>query len=338
MNNNSTKWKDFLLKSSLPLEYDVKKLLGKYGCIGDYEYTYLRKDENGITNEFSYDIDASYIKGSHFFNLMIECKFRDSSTDWIFVPEQYGGMDEIDAHSFLHPIDHFTKKKKFLPLDYEPLAPLCGKGIELTSSGQNPKTITQAVSQLSYAMAEQFLSCMEYQIEKLIPETIFYNIPVIVTTANLIRLRENITIDEIKRSKAITEIGTQEECLVLKNNIGRDLEQYNFDKFLNFIKKYGRAKLNKKLKSFNDDIVFVSSVIAKYYCPRAVLIIQFTDANTGFQKLFSFLDEIIKPTEKTFKRMKERQKRMDDFAKKLEKSKAKAKIIDATSSSNKNNS
>lgn len=324
MDNNSTKWKDFLLKSSLPLEYEVKKLLDEYKCVGSYEYTYLRKDENGLNCEFSYDIDEAYIKGGHFFNLMIECKFRDPSTDWVFIPEEYGGMDEIDSYCFLNPVDHFAKKK-FIDLDYEPLAPLCGKGIELTSGGQNPKTITQAVSQLSYAMAEKILDSMENQINRWIPEVIFYNVPIIVTTANLIRLKENTTIDEIKRSKTIEEIGTKEECLVLKNNIGRDLEQYSFDKFLQFIDKYGRAELNKKLNSFNKDIVFVSSVIAKNYCPQAVAIIQFTDTNHGFQKLFNFFNEIAKPTEKTLRRTRERQERRDAVSKKLGEFKAKSK-------------
>lgn len=340
MYDNSTKWKDFLLKSSLPLEYDVKKLLEKYGCVGDYEYTYLREDENGVINEFSYDIDASYIKNSHFFNLMIECKYRDSSTDWIFIPDKYGGMQEIDTYAFLNPVDHFTKKKKFRPLDYEPLAPLCGKGIEIASTGQNPKTITQAASQLSYAMAEQIISSMEHQIEELLTtsEIIFYNIPIIVTTANLIRLRENITLEEIKKVNTISDIATKEECLVLKNNIGRDLEKYNFDKFIHFIKKYGRAKLNKKLNSFNDDIVFVSSVIAKYYCPQAVAIIHFSDSNAGFQRLFNFINEVVEPTEKTFKRMKERQKRLDLINKTLETIKTKSKDISKKSVPYKNKS
>jgi hypothetical protein len=181
------------------------------------------------------------------------------------------------------------------------------------------------MSQLSYAMAEKILDSMEHQINEWIPEIIFYNVPIIVTTANLIRLKENTTIDEIKKSKTIAEIGTKEDCLVLKNYIGRDLEQYSFDKFRQFIKEYGQAELNKKLNSFNDDIVFVSSVIAKHYCPQAIAIIQLTDTNSGFQKLFSFLDEVIKPTEKTFERMKERQKRMDAFARNLEEAKAKSK-------------
>lgn len=147
----------------------------------------LKEDENEIVNEFYYDIDASYIDAENFFDLMIECKYRDPSTDWIFIPENYGGMNEIESHTFLNPVDHFTKNNKFSSLDFEPLGALCGKGIEITSNGQSPKTITQAISQLSYAMAGKVVSAMEHQIDESLTtyEIIFYNVPIIVTTANI---------------------------------------------------------------------------------------------------------------------------------------------------------
>ena len=320
MNDNSSKWKDFLLKSSIPLEYEVKKLLDKYGCVSNYEFTYLRQDENKIVNEFSYDIDASYIKGAHFFELMIECKYRDLSTNWIFTPEDYGGIDEIEHYSFINPNDHFTQATKFLRLEYEQFAPLCGKGIEINSNGQNPKSITQAINQISYGMAEKVISGMEHQIEKLLAtsEVIFYGIPIIVTTANLYRLKENVTIKEIKNSNQIIEISTKEDCLILKTPTGRHLENYNLEKFSNFIEKYGASELNKKLKSFNADIGFVCSVISKSYCPNAMAIVQFTDDNKGFKKLFDFLNEIVKPTTTTMEKQMKKQQKMKQLANKLE--------------------
>ena len=325
MSDKSKKWKDFLLKSSIPLEYEVKQLLDKYGCVSNYEFTYLRPDENEVVNEFSYDIDASYIKGRHFFELMIECKYRDLSTNWIFIPDNYGGMDEIEHYSFINPNDHFTQENKFLRLDYEPLAPLCGKGIEINSNGQNPKTITQAINQLSYAMAEKVISGMEHQIEKLLTtsEIIFYNIPIIVTTANLYRLKDDVTMQEIKNSNDINSIASKEECLILKAPKSKHLENYNFQEFLRFIRKYGQEELNKKLKSFNEDIGFVCSVITKNYCPSAIAIIQFTESNRGFKKLFEFLNEIVKPTEKTINRQMERQKRLEEMSEKFEELKKK---------------
>lgn len=317
MSDKSKKWKDFLLKSGVPLEYEVKQLLDKHGCISNYEFTYLRPDENEIINEFSYDINASYIYGGHLFELMVECKYRDQSTNWIFTPENYQGIDEIEHYSFLNPNDHFTQKNKFSRLDYEPYGPLCGKGIEINSDAQNPKTISQAIHQLSYAMAEKVVSGMEHQIEELLSssEVIFYAVPIIVTTANLYRLKNDITIQEIKTSNEISEISTKEDCLILKTPTGKHLENYNFQHFAQFIEKYGQERLNQKLKSFNKDINFVFSVIAQHYCPSCIAIIQFTESNIGFQKLFAFLDEVILPTEKTIKREKEKQRKMTELSK-----------------------
>ncbi|PKP23042.1 MAG: hypothetical protein CVU05_01305 [Bacteroidetes bacterium HGW-Bacteroidetes-21] len=319
MKKEYSKWKDFLLKSSIPLEYEVMQLLSENGCVGNYEYTYLREDENEVINEFSYDIDASYIKGGDFFDLMIECKYRDPSTNWIFIPENYGGINEIESYAFLNPIDHFTKEKKFLPLDYEPLGALCGKGIEITSGGQNPKTITQTISQLSYAMAEKIVSAMEHQIDELLAtsEVIFYNVPIIVTTANLYRLNENVTMEEIKKASNIEDVGTKEDCIILNGNIGTDLEYFNLSKFSKFINSRGKDFLNEKLKSFNKDIGFVLSVIAKQYSPQAIAVIQYSEPNNGFKKLFDYLNEVHSPSEKTDLRMQEKQKRMEDISKKI---------------------
>ena len=116
-----------------------------------------------------------------------------------------------------------------------------------------------------------------------------------------------MTINDIKNSSEIPEVSTKEDCLVLKTPTGKHLENYNLEKFVNFIEKYGVSELNKNLKSFNKNIEFVCSVIAQHYSPSAMAIIQFTEENNGFKKLFDFLNELVKPTEKTLNRQKEKQ-------------------------------
>jgi hypothetical protein len=139
-----------------------------------------------------------------------------------------------------------------------------------------------------------------------------------VTTANLYRLNDNVTIKKIKDSNDISAISTKEHCLILKTPIGKHLENYNLQEFFQFIGKYGQDELNKKLKSFNEDIGFVCSVIAQNYCPSAIAVVQFTETNQGFKKLFEFLDEIVKPTEKTINREIERQKKIEEMSTKFE--------------------
>ncbi|OQP43448.1 hypothetical protein A4H97_11075 [Niastella yeongjuensis] len=327
MANN--KWKDYLLKSGLPLEYEVLDFLDSKKCISSFEYSYLRPDENLIENEFSFDIDSSYIKDHHFFKLLIECKYRDSSTNWLFLPGEYGGPSELSHTAFLHPCDHFTKTTKF-PYRHPELPPIakpCLKGIELTSDGQNPKTITQAVNQLSYAMAEMIVDDMVHQIEELLAtsEVIFYNVPIIVTTANLFRIKENTTIEKIKETENLLDIATKEDCLVLQTKIGKDLQRHNRKLFSEFINERGEEILNKKLKSFNDDIGFVCEVISSNYCPESILVIQHTPDNKAFEKLFELFDDVVSPSKPTHKYLNDEMQRLKELLGKVDKLKPKMK-------------
>lgn len=319
---SNAKWKDFLLKSGLPLEYEVKEFLDSQNCVSSFDYSYFRNDENSIINEFSFDINAAYIEKNHFFKLAIECKYRDRSTNWLFLPGTYGGMSELGHTSFLHPLDHFTKHTKF-PFKYPELPPIgkaCLKGIEITSDGQNPKTITQAVNQLSYAMAEMVVEDMISQIEEHLAtsEMIFYNVPIIVTTANLFRLNENVTIEMIKETDKLSEIATEEDCLIIDSKIGKDLERHNKGVFTNFINEYGKNNLNKKLKSFNDDIDFLTDVISSNYAPQAILVLKHTPDNIAFKKLFQLIKEVINPSKKTIEYFKQENKRITEIAKKIQ--------------------
>ena len=52
------KWKDCLLSSSLPFEFEIAKLLASAGFFISADYTYSRTDA-GVTKDFSVDIEAS---------------------------------------------------------------------------------------------------------------------------------------------------------------------------------------------------------------------------------------------------------------------------------------
>lgn len=188
-------WKDFLLKSGLPLEFEVMRYLENKKCIGGYEQSYIRESESNLEKEFSYDIDTSYIKDTHYVDLMVECKYRHESTKWVFTPESYNSYSDIQFASFLHPNDYFIKKERRdfvreFPIE---LAPLASKGIEITSSGQNPKTIDQAFAQLSYGMMAHIISAIQTQLlnrsQNDLGITTFYTVPIVVTTAKLFRMK-----------------------------------------------------------------------------------------------------------------------------------------------------
>ena len=291
------KWKDYLLKSGLPLENDIKNILDSKGCISNFDYSYRRISEDNTIKEFSFDIDSSYIKANHFFNLMVECKYRDPSTSWIFIPGEFHGFSGLGYTSFLHPCDHFNQMNKIekYEINRQPIGKACEKGIEILSSGNNSKSITQAIHQLSYAMAERYTDTMRHQVERLLgkEEIIHYNIPIIVTTASLFRLIEEKTIDDIKKAERIQDVATKEEYLVLDINTSKDLEEYNKAIFKDFIECYGMEELNKLLNSFDDDIKNVCHVISSHYAPKAILIVHHKQNNETLGKLFELMDYIV---------------------------------------------
>lgn len=313
-------WKDYLLRSGLPLENDVRNYLNSKGCIASFEYSYLRRDESKIEKEFSYDIDASYIKGANFIDLMVECKHRHETTKWVFTPKDYGGPDEIDPNCFMHPSDHFVPLKfPFRGLFPEQLAPLCSKGVEVTTSGDNEKTITQAISQLCYAFAPKIVDAIEHQIDKLlVNDFIFYHLPVIATTTELYRLRDDVDINKIKSAESLEEISEKHNCLVLKHSTGTHLEKYNLDIFREYLAKVEEGKLKEKLCSFTDNLGHLFSVLAAHYSPQAIVVVHYSKDDNGFDSLLEYIDRIMKPPEDLVKKLQEQERQHEKMLRDIE--------------------
>lgn len=310
---NNNKWKDYFLKSGVPLEYEVKKLLDKHLCSTKFEHSYLRKDKTDVLTEFSYDLNSVFIDEMNYFDLMIECKYRDPSTNWVFLPEYKTNKTSLSLNSILHPNDHFTIENKYnFELFEMPFLAQTGlKGIEITSDGQNPKTITQAVNQLSYGLSRQYLEGMIEHLESNngIEDMIFYHIPIIVTTANLYLLNENVSIDDIKKSNDINDIATEQTDLVINCNTGKDLEIYNRQIFNVLLDRFDKSYLKKRLKSKFDDVEMMISVLSRIHCPSSIYVINHKSGTDSFEKLFDLIQEIVHPTNKTIRFMKDKQKK-----------------------------
>ena len=294
----SKAWQQTLLSSGLPLENDICSHLALRGCIGRFEYSYLKPDENSVDREFSYDVDASYIRGPYFMNLMIECKYRHPGARWIFAPAEYGGPDELEANDFLHVIDDFmTPKFAYRHRFPRTLAPLCSKGVELLADGANEKTITQATHQLAYALAPQLASSIDNQANRWLTKDIaFFNIPIIITTAELFRLNEATTIQKIREAREIEDVASKSESLVLKYFPGADLQRYNRKVLQAHLDRSDAKKLKSAFKSYTKDLSHWYSNLAGHQCPRAIVVISVAHSNAGLDRLFDYLDELVTPS------------------------------------------
>lgn len=292
-------WQQSLLSSGLPLESDILAYLeSKKSCVAKFHYSYLKADELAIEREFSYDIDASYIRHRYFMDLMVECKYRHPGTRWVFAPGSYGGFGELDKNDFLHPFDHFVKPTfPYSGRFPRELAPVCTKATELLPDGTNEKSVTQAVYQLAYALATKIESAVEHQVERLlVDDHIFFHIPIIATTAALHRLNDGVRIHDIRQAKELDEVATCEPCLILSYDIGAELYRHNMQVFAGLRRRLGDEKLKKSLSTFTKDLDHFFSVMARHYCPRAIVVLTVDANQTGFEKLFAYLDNIVSPS------------------------------------------
>jgi exonuclease VII small subunit len=321
---SENKWKNFLLKSSLPLEYEVQRLLENNDYQTEYEYSYIRRDENNIENEFSYDINAYRYEGGdtergHYFELMIECKYRDPSTNWIFSPEKFFGNSDFRPQSYLNSSDFFTKSNRFVfGTVVEECFPPCGKGIELHTNGQNPKSIEQALKQLSYAMPRKFLNGVRNQLHYSdMLDTVWFHIPIIVTTANLYRMYEGVGIADIRKAKSIDAIAQKVDGLLMRYSQGEDLKRYAKQNLDDFIELEGMDLLKEKYNREDVDFDFWLKNNPMKYCD-SILVLNFSEENAGFKKLFKQIEELINPSKETLEKFKKKIDELDEIIKEIE--------------------
>ena len=105
---NNNRWKDYFLKSGVTLEYEVEKLLDKYLCSTKFEHSFLRKDRTDVLKKFSYDLNSVFIYEMNYFDLIIERKYRDPSTNWIFLPDYKNKWNYFSFSKF-----NITPKRPF---------------------------------------------------------------------------------------------------------------------------------------------------------------------------------------------------------------------------------
>ena len=289
-------WKDFLLKSSLPLEYEVARLLESQGYKTGYDYSYTRKDENDLEKVFSFDVNAVKIDGAFAINLMIECKYRHPTTKWIFLPEKKEGYLRQTDVPFLHYNDSLSQR--FALLSHLGLGrleiPLTSKGIEITDSGDNPKTLHQAVYQLSYAFAGNIIAAFQKELATgILDSKIHIHVPLIITTAELYCMRRDVTIKDIADAESIENVAAKRNHIILKTESDPELMRHNKAIFGRFLEDEGvRIKEIRKdsYDLFENDL----NELAKGHLPKAMIILQMTDGGEPLTSLLKNIADSIK--------------------------------------------
>ncbi|HEY1059494.1 MAG TPA: hypothetical protein VGE55_12260 [Limnobacter sp.] len=227
------KWKESLLKSSLPLEHAVAELLAKNDWHVWGQYSYSRKNENGLGTDFSADIHASREyneEGQCFGNLdvLIECKYASPGVKWVFLPypetaQLFSGMLKVfEQGSNKRITNHKPVNSAEDGVEY------CIRGISLHDSGFDENSINRGAYQLRYAMPRIAERVFSTDASDMHDEDIgvSFACAVLVTTAPLYCLKPGVTLDDVFAANSLDDVVEPAERLILWEEASPDLEEY----------------------------------------------------------------------------------------------------------------
>jgi hypothetical protein len=216
------KWKDALLKTSLPLEYLVAEKLGKHGFHIDGEYSFVRRNEQNIETEFSVDLQASELlkkgKGDYWadLNFLIECKYNYPGVRWVFSPHPENSEIGIGVVNILEQLCTRRIADKKLIYEFEEDLPYCVKGIELHETDANTQSIDRGIYQLKYAVLELASNMIYFQVDEWNDEDLHLGVicPILVTTASLHVFRDGLTLEQFQNASDLNEVAEEVDALV----------------------------------------------------------------------------------------------------------------------------
>lgn len=230
------KWKSHLASSGVPLEFEAAKILAKKGFAVSADYTYAR-DDAGVVKDFSVDIEATgftpFRNTNHLtssVSLLVECKYRVPSTKWFFLPdpntaEFYMGV----SGDTLHAVDEFSPFK----LDVGSTASfgadmvLCYKGVEINERGDVfEREIKHGLSQLQYALPRLFTQKVMFSGGAGEDSFPFFYCPILLTNADLIVAKEELTLRDIEKADSVTDLGERVPFFVIQQDFGPDFERH----------------------------------------------------------------------------------------------------------------
>lgn len=264
--SHSKKWKKHLLGSSLPLEYEVAKLLVKEKFVVKADYTYTRKSE-GQDKEFSVDIHATgYVpfdddKIEARVELLIECKHRSPEKKWVFLVEPNNNEFSPISYTTFRVCDTISSyempSKELCKLDGALTGVYKGTEVNLADGGTTDADLKSGISQLRYALPD------------LIAEAAWHNdmchptasvpvvvVAVLVTNAEIYVANEDFSVEAVKGAEEIGDFAKKEDCVLFYSPQGPDFENHLWGKVQRFISskrlKDGGLLFEKRAKGTKD--------------------------------------------------------------------------------------
>jgi hypothetical protein len=257
------KWKERLLSSSLPLEFEVANFLAKEGFFLEPDYKYQRTT-NELVKECSIDLDATlYFSLSDpdsitsSLQLMVECKYRAPNKVCLFLPEilSRDSISNVTLGRTLSLIDEFSFDR--IPKDYiyafEGEIPVCYKGVDvnLVTGAVEDKEINEGIDQLMYSLPQMHFnnvtSIFTGHLDDIKP---YFAISILITNADLRILKPTINIKKIQKTEDINTISHSVPYLIFYKSHGSLFKKHSqliFTDMHKYISNANLSSLQEKL-------------------------------------------------------------------------------------------
>lgn len=230
----SKTWKDYILRSGAPLEYEVARAMSKFGFEVSADLSYLRRELDG-SKEHSVDIFASFWGEPSTFaaHLLVECKYRSPEKSLLLLQDPNVEIAASNLGGTVVCVDQFVPfylgTNAFLEM--EAACPLVYKGVEIHERDNAIDVeFRRAVQQLRYGMPAALHRAIDYSIFN--PEVsvdythAIFLAPVLVTNAPLLVLKEEVDIKTIENAKDLSEITERAGMAVLFSQHGPEYVQH----------------------------------------------------------------------------------------------------------------
>lgn len=259
MDKKKKKWKDALLKSSLPLEHLAAEVLDRNDVYVSGEYTYSRFNEIGEETTFSVDLSAFKLFDGEdskpawgCLDLLIECKYSHPQVMWVFAPHTSDVV--VSCISVYEDLCTQRIESKELIYQFDENTPYCYRGVQIHPDGSDLENIPRGLNQLRFASTHYVQRLLRNQLTEFNDEDllIHFYCPILLTTAHLYVLKEGLSIRDFQHADKIDQVATSVESLVSFEDTRQDLTSYNamlFDQFEN---------ANPTLKSRLEDLLDIT--------------------------------------------------------------------------------
>jgi len=228
-----TKWKDILLKSSLPFEHVVASQLADADWIVWGQYTYPRTNESGQTVDFSADLRATkeYSSRTHWLatlDILVECKYASPGVRWVFLPYPTTSTLFSGLVNVFEQVANKRVASRIALEDFERTLDYCIRGIALHDSGCDEAAINRGASQLRYAMPRLAESTFATHATDWHDEdiAITFACAILVTTAPLYCLKPGLSLDDVRAATSLDDILEPRDALVLWDSESPDRARY----------------------------------------------------------------------------------------------------------------